>query len=354
MYLFSAFAIGLLFGLGLILSGLTDPGKVLGFLDLAGNWDPSLLFTMGGAILVSALGFRLAHGRATAVLGAPIRGWSNRSCPRERWSPAWRCSPSSSGHGCGAANLPELALLPYNARSKEAEEPMHVNPIQLFDAESSTFTYILAAANGEAAIIDPVDQHCERDLAHLRRLGLCLAYTLETHAHADHVTSSGRLRELTGARAAAPSGCGIAPADLQLQDGDVIAFGGEEIAVLHTPGHTAGSVCFLWRANLFTGDTLLIDGCGRTDFQGGCAGALYDSAHGKLFALPDATRVWPGHDYRGQSVSTIGWERAHNARLANRPREDFIALMGALDLPRPKLIDVALPANRRLGLPHAA
>jgi sulfur dioxygenase len=231
---------------------------------------------------------------------------------------------------------------------------MHTNPIQLFDAESSTYTYILAAANGAAAIIDPVDRHCERDLAHLRRLGLTLSYVVETHAHADHVTASGRLRELTGARACAPGGCGIAPADLQLEDGDLLRFGGEEIAVLHTPGHTAGSVSFLWRANLFTGDTLLIDGCGRTDFQGGSAGALFDSVHQKLFTLPDTTRVWPGHDYRGQSLSTIGWERVNNARLANRPREEFIALMAALDLPRPKLMDVALPANRRLGLPHAA
>ena len=231
---------------------------------------------------------------------------------------------------------------------------MYLNPIQLFDAESSTFTYILAAANGEAAIIDPVDRHCERDLGHLHRLGLRLAYVVETHAHADPVTSSGRLRELTGARACVPSGCGIAPAEVQLEDGDVIAFGGEEIAVLHTPGHTAGSVSFLWRANVFTGDTLLIDGCGRTDFQGGSAGALYDSVQQKLFTLADDTRVWPGHDYRGQSVSTIGWEKRHNARLAQRSREDFIALMAALDLPRPKMIDVAVPANRRLGLAHAA
>jgi sulfur dioxygenase len=234
------------------------------------------------------------------------------------------------------------------------EECMHVNPIQLFDAESSTYTYILAAATGDAAIIDPVDRHCERDLAHLRRLGLRLRYALETHAHADHVTASGRLRQLTGALACAPSGCGIAPADRQLEDGETVRFGSEEIAVLHTPGHTAGSVCFLWRGNLFTGDTLLIDGCGRTDFQGGSAAALFESVHGKLFTLPDDTRVWPGHDYRGQSVSTIGWEKRHNARLAGRGRDEFVALMAALDLPQPKLIDVALPANRRLGLAHAA
>jgi len=233
---------------------------------------------------------------------------------------------------------------------------MHVNPIQLFDAESSTYTYILAAQDGnDAVIIDPVDRHCERDLAHLARLGLKLAYVLETHAHADHVTSAGRLRERTGARAAVPSGCGIAPAELQLDDGDTVRFGAHEaIRVLHTPGHTAGSVSFLWRDNLFSGDTLLIDGCGRTDFQGGSAAALYDSIHGKLFTLPGATRVWPAHDYKGQSVSTIDWEREHNARLAGRSRADFIALMDSLDLPRPKLIDIAVPANRQLGLGHAA
>jgi len=232
---------------------------------------------------------------------------------------------------------------------------MHINPIQLFDSESSTFTYILAAAGGAAVIVDPVDRHVERDLAHLERLGLTLAYVLETHAHADHVTSAGRLRALTGAQAAVPSGCGIAPAEMQLVDGDTIRFGGDEtIRVLHTPGHTAGSMSYLWRGNLFSGDTLLIDGCGRTDFQGGSAEALWDSVTAKLFALPDATRVWPGHDYKGQSVSTIGWEKRHNSRLAKRSRVDFVRLMGALDLPRPKLIDVAVPANRRLGLSHEA
>lgn len=229
---------------------------------------------------------------------------------------------------------------------------MHIHPIQLFDAVSSTFTYILPDAAGrEAAIIDPVEAHLQRDLAHLERLGLRLSLILETHAHADHVTSAGHLRNLTGARAAVPSGCGIAPAELQLIEGDRIEFGAAEtIDVLHTPGHTAGSMCYLWRGNLFTGDTLLIDGCGRTDFQGGSAAALYDSITRKLFALPDATRVWPGHDYKGQSVSTIGWEKRHNARVAGRSREDFIALMDGLDLPHPKLIDVAVPANRKLGL----
>ena len=233
---------------------------------------------------------------------------------------------------------------------------MQVNPIQLFDAESSTFTYILVPPGSrDAVIIDPVDRHVERDLAHIERLGLHLTHVLETHAHADHVTSAGKLRALTGAKACVPSGCGIPQAEVQLNDGDRIPFaGGEQIDVIHTPGHTAGSMCYLWRGNLFSGDTLLIDGCGRTDFQSGSAEALYDSVTRKLFALDDATRVWPGHDYKGQSVSTIGWERLHNARLANRTREDFVALMAALDLPRPRLIDIAVPANQNLGLMHGA
>lgn len=231
-----------------------------------------------------------------------------------------------------------------------------MNPIQLFDVESSTFTYILAAdGDTEALIIDPVDHHWERDLAHLLRLGLHLAYILETHAHADHVTSAGKLRQMTGARAAVPAGCAIPPADLQLAHGDVIRFGkNEEIRVLHTPGHTAGSMSYLWRENVFTGDTLLINGCGRTDFQSGSAEALFDSVHTQLFALPDEIRVWPAHDYKGQSVSTIGWEKQHNARLANYSRDEFIDLMGKLDLPKPKLIDVAVRANQNLGLPHGA
>ena len=230
---------------------------------------------------------------------------------------------------------------------------MNVQPIQLFDPESSTYTYLLVADDGKSAVlIDPVDHQLERDLAHLKRLGLELEYILETHAHADHVTGAGKLREVTGAKAAVPAGCGIAAAEVQLDDGDVIRFGRtEEITVLHTPGHTAGSVSFLWRGNVFTGDTLLIDGCGRTDFQSGSSAAMYQSVTGKLFALPDDTRVWPGHDYKGQTVSTIGWEKRHNARLANRSLEEFEQLMAGLNLPKPKMIDVAVPANQNLGLP---
>jgi len=228
--------------------------------------------------------------------------------------------------------------------------------IQLFDVESSTFTYFLVdRATREAMAIDSVDRQVERDLALIKRLDLRLRYALETHAHADHITGAARLVAETGALAAAPSGCGILPANVQLQDGDTLLFGvAEQLRALHTPGHTAGSMSYQWRGNVFTGDSLLIDGCGRTDFQGGNAGALYDSIHGKLFALPDITRVYPGHDYRGNAVSTIGWEKRHNARLANRDRAAFVELMGNLKLPRPKMMDIFVPANRRLGIPHAA
>ena len=233
---------------------------------------------------------------------------------------------------------------------------MEQDLIQLFDVESSTFTYFLVdRATREAMAIDSVDRQVERDLALIKRLGLKLRYALETHAHADHITGAARLIAATGALAAAPSGCGIAPANVQLQDGDVLLFGvAEQLHALHTPGHTAGSMSYLWRDNVFTGDALLIDGCGRTDFQGGDAGALYDSIHGRLFTLPDITRVYPGHDYRGNAVSTIGWEKRHNARLANHGRAEFVELMAHLDLPKPKMMEIAVPANQRLGVPHAA
>jgi len=230
-----------------------------------------------------------------------------------------------------------------------------MQPIQLFDPESSTFTYLLVDPHsGDAVIIDPVDHQLERDLAAIQAHNARLVWTVETHAHADHITSAAQLIEHTGAQAATPAGCGIQPAARQLQDGDTIEFGDETLTAIHTPGHTAGSMSFLWRDHVFTGDTLLIDGCGRTDFQSGSADALYTSITARLFVLPDATVVWPGHDYKGRRSSTIGHERAHNSRLAHRSRTEFIALMDALNLPKPRRIDEAVPANLRLGVQHHA
>lgn len=234
-----------------------------------------------------------------------------------------------------------------------------MNPIQLFDPASSTYTYVLFdEATREALLIDPVDEQLERDLATLREYGLKLLWTVETHAHADHITSAGLLAEHTGARTAAPAGCGISTAAVQLNDGDLLNFGAQRIRALHTPGHTAGSMSYYWERpdgrHVFTGDTLLINGCGRTDFQSGSSEALYRSLTEVLFKLPDDTLVWPGHDYQGRSHSTIAAEKAGNARVAGKSLAEFVAIMEALHLPKPRRIDEAVPANLSSGLRHDA
>ncbi len=236
---------------------------------------------------------------------------------------------------------------------------MNLNPVQLMDPTSSTYTYLLWDTDTrDAVIIDPVDSQLERDLNLIAHHGLRLKYVMETHAHADHITSAAALIEHTSATAATPVGCGIQPSAIQLAHGQSLHFGGEVIRALHTPGHTAGSMCFLWRDHAFTGDTLLIGGCGRTDFQSGSARALYQSLTTVLLALPDSTTVWPGHDYQGQTHSSIGHERVHNPRLVgpDGPRDEagFVALMDGLSLPRPKRMDEAVPANLRLGARHDA
>lgn len=223
---------------------------------------------------------------------------------------------------------------------------------QLFDVLSSTYTYLLVAPERhEAVLVDPVLEHLDDYLELLNREGLALRYTLETHVHADHITASGRLRERLGTATAVGQACNASTADIQLKDGDELRFGdAERIQVIGTPGHTPGSLTFLWHDRLFTGDALLIDGCGRTDFQGGDAGSLYDSITQHLFTLPDETLVYPGHDYQGRRVSCIGEQRTRNPRLAGKTREEFIAIMAALNLPKPRLIDAAVPANRLCGV----
>lgn len=234
-----------------------------------------------------------------------------------------------------------------------------MNPIQLFDDASSTYTYVLFdEETRDALIIDPVDAQLGRDLGVLRQYGLKLVWTVETHAHADHITSAGLLAEHTGARTAAPAGCGINTAAVQMQDGDELDFGGQKIRALHTPGHTAGSMSFVWFTgadrHVFTGDTLLINGCGRSDFQSGSARALYHSLTQVLFSLPDDTVVWPGHDYNGRTHSCIGQERKSNVRVAGKSLEEFVAIMDALHLPRPRRMDEAVPANLTSGMRHDA
>lgn len=177
---------------------------------------------------------------------------------------------------------------------------------------------------------------------------------METHAHADHVTGASQLAAHAGARTAAPEGCGITTAAVQLRDGDTLHFGGEQIRALHTPGHTVGSMRCLWRSHVLTGDTLLINGCGSTDFQSGSAEALYRSITQVLFALPDATIVWPGHDFQGRTHTTIGAEKTGNARVADKTLAEFVAIMDALNLPRPKRTDKAVLANLLSGIRHDA
>ena len=234
-----------------------------------------------------------------------------------------------------------------------------MNPIQLFDPTSCTYTYILFdEASREALIIDPVDEQLERDLGVLREHGLKLVWAVETHAHADHVTSAGLLAEHVGAKTAAPDGCHIGTAAVQLVDGQTLAFGAQSLRCLHTPGHTAGSMCFFWEAaqgrHVFTGDTLLVNGCGRTDFQSGSPEAMYHSLTQVLFKLPPDTTVWPGHDYQGRTHSSIGQEMQTNARVAGKTLEAFIDTMNNLNLPKPRRLDEAVPANLTSGLRHDA
>jgi sulfur dioxygenase len=221
---------------------------------------------------------------------------------------------------------------------------------QLFDPGSSTFTYLLAdGPGGHAVIVDPVREQAQRDLALVQELRLHLAWIIETHVHADHVTGALALRKSTGAHTAVSRHCGATGFNRLLDDGDTFEFGGTAMKVIATPGHTPGSSCFLWFDRLLTGDTLLIGGCGRTDFQQGDAAALYDSITRKLFTLPDDTLVYPGHDYNGRRVSTIAEERATNPRLAGVTRDRFIEIMGNLNLPKPARMAEAVPANLRGG-----
>lgn len=222
---------------------------------------------------------------------------------------------------------------------------------QLFDSETWTYTYLLGdPATREAVLIDPVNTHINDYLTLLADLNLTLTYSLETHVHADHITAGGLLRQKLGAQTGVSALCGAKTADIQIRDGDVFNFGlGEQIRVIATPGHTPGSLSFGWRDRVFTGDCLLIGGCGRTDFQGGDAGTQYDSLQ-KLFRLPDETLVYPGHDYRQKWVSSIRQEKTANPRVAGKTRQEFIEIMNNLNLPKPRLLDEAVPANRFCGL----
>lgn len=225
---------------------------------------------------------------------------------------------------------------------------------QLFDPESSTYTYLLAdEETREAVLVDPVREQVERDAALVEELGLRLKYVLDTHVHADHVTAAGLLRRRFGVRTVLGAAAGVGCADLALEDGERVQFGKHLLEARATPGHTAGDVTYVLDdvAMAFTGDTLLVRGCGRTDFQQGDAQTLYHSIHERIFSLPDATPIYPGHDYRGRTMTTVGEEKRFNPRLGGgKTLAEFVEIMSRLDLANPSKIDEALPANNQCGL----
>lgn len=221
---------------------------------------------------------------------------------------------------------------------------------QLFDHESSTYTYLLASRKGgEALLIDPVKEHAEEYLELVAELDLKLVMAVDTHTHADHITALGDLRSATGCVTWMGERTRAECVSAQFKDGETIGFDDVKLRALYTPGHTDESFSLVMADRVFTGDALLIRGTGRTDFQNGDSYAAYDSLFNKLLKLPGETLVYPGHDYKGWTVSTIDEERRHNPRLQVKSAQEYAALMSKLKLPNPKQMDVAVPANLRCG-----
>ncbi|RUR20216.1 MBL fold metallo-hydrolase [Legionella sp. km535] len=222
---------------------------------------------------------------------------------------------------------------------------------QLFDHDSSTYSYLIGSPNSKhGIIIDPVKSHVDEYLHLIRQLGLDLVASIDTHTHADHITGSGDLGNLTECQTMMGIETQVQFLSYQFHDDELLTFGDLIIKALHTPGHTPDSYSFVWNDSVFTGDTLLINATGRTDFQGGSASMQYESLFHKLLTLPDTTKVYPGHDYNGKKFSTIEIEKAHNPRLQVHSREEYVAIMNSLNLAPPKNMHFAVPANLLNGL----
>jgi glyoxylase-like metal-dependent hydrolase (beta-lactamase superfamily II)/rhodanese-related sulfurtransferase len=222
---------------------------------------------------------------------------------------------------------------------------------QLFDGVSGTYSYLIASRRGgEALIIDPVLEKVDRYLQLVNELDLKLVKAVDTHIHADHITGLGALRDRTHCITVMGENAKVDVVSMRVTEGDKLTIEGVSMDVLYTPGHTDDSYSFLMRDRVFTGDTLLIRGTGRTDFQNGSAQAQYESLFGKLLRLPEDTLVYPAHDYKGDTVSTIGEEKRYNPRLQVKSVDEYVDLMSKLNLPNPKMMDVAVPANLRVGL----
>lgn len=223
---------------------------------------------------------------------------------------------------------------------------------QLFEPISSTYTYLLGCEEtGQAVLVDPVINSIERDLEEISRLGMKLAYTIDTHIHADHITSALELKKKAGSKIATPAMEKLDCTDLGIEEGVPFQVGSIRLDPMHTPGHTDGHFAYVFQDRIFTGDALLIEGCGRTDFQNGDSETLYRSVNEKLFALPDDYLVYPAHDYKQRRVSTIAQEKDRNERL-NRAitLDEFRSIMENLNLPYPKFIDYAVPGNKKCGV----
>jgi len=228
------------------------------------------------------------------------------------------------------------------------------NVEQLFDDDSSTYTYLLSCPETRSAVvIDPVLGQEDKILSIVQERNLKLEYSLETHVHADHVTAASKLQELVPSVKTVVSAASNATADLLVRNEDEIKFGTWSLKALATPGHTSGCITYVLQASdvkaAFTGDALLIGGCGRTDFQEGSAEKLYESVHHQVFSLPTDTKIYPGHDYKGRRVSSVGIEKQTNARLT-KSKSDFVDIMANLNLPKPRLIETAVPANLQGGV----
>mmetsp|Transcript_10141 Transcript_10141/g.37125 ORF Transcript_10141/g.37125 Transcript_10141/m.37125 type:complete len:315 (-) Transcript_10141:1633-2577(-) len=306
----------------------------------------------------------------TTTLGVSVVGYTAHKLPKK---PTFCLSPGHHRIQCTACDsnsrlpgacgkrpstharrtLPRSAAAPAEQAPIEAMSSSCLIFRQLFDTSgSSTYTYLLACKEtNEAVLIDPVLEMVDRDLAVLNDLGVRLIYAINTHCHADHVTGSGKLkREVEGLKSIISKASG-AQADILIAPGDQIKFGKRHLDVRATPGHTNGCVTYVLddSSMCFTGDAVLIRGCGRTDFQEGSAATLYDSVHSQIFTLPDETLLYPAHDYKGRMVSTVGEEKNLNARLT-KSKEEFINIMNNLNLAYPKRIDVAVPANLVCGI----
>ena len=222
---------------------------------------------------------------------------------------------------------------------------------QMFDSVSSTYTYVMASrVGGEALIIDPVFEKTDQYLTLLEQLDLKLVKVIDTHVHADHITAMGSLRDKTNCITVMGEQAPVDVVSMRVSDGETINIDGIKLTAMYTPGHTSDSHCFHYEDRIFTGDTLLIKGTGRTDFQNGDAELQYDSLFNKVLNLPEQTLVYPGHDYKGHTVSTLGEEKAFNPRLQVSSKAEYVEIMNNLNLPNPKMMDVAVPENMKMGL----